>query len=104
MTGTGEQPPITERSLGKPGVPVSAPGDDATCHQAAARIRDQRSDWVVVWVARMGRFRAYPLFRAPSGTSATAQTAEDLTAQMDRIEQAARKPRGRSPHTGPAAP
>lgn len=83
--------------------PAAAPGpefpaDDESRHwQAAAEIRRQHPRWVTIWVARAGHYRAWPLFRAPRGTSLTAQAPEELTAQMDQIEQAAPPPRRRTP-------
>jgi len=73
------------------------PSDEACLH-AAAQIRRERPNWVVIWLARTGRFRAWPLFRAPRDTSVTAQTPGELTAQMDQIEQAARSRQARSRH------
>jgi hypothetical protein len=79
-----------------PGGSGVAADDDAARRRAAAQIRDQRPGWIVIWAAPAGRFRAWPLFRAPRGTSLTAQTPEEMSAQMDQVEQAAREPRGRS--------
>jgi hypothetical protein len=81
------------------GSPGTAADDDAP-RRAAAQIRDRRPGWVVIWAAPAGRFRAWPLFRAPPGTSLTAQTPEELTAQMDQVERAARRPGSRSRGTG----
>jgi hypothetical protein len=84
---------------GSTGDPGLAADDDAR-RRAAAQIRGQRPGWVVIWAAPASRFRAWPLFRAAPGTALTAQTPEELTAQMDQVEQAARRPGGRSPGTG----
>ena len=84
---------------GSPGDPGTVSDDDAR-RRAAAQIRRRRADWVVIWAAPAGRFRAWPLFRAPRGTSLTAQTPEQMSAQMDQVEQAARRPGGRSRGTG----
>ena len=73
----------------------SAAADDAGRRRAAARIRREHPGWVVIWAARAGRYSAYPLFRAPRGTVATAATPDELAAQMDQIQQAARSPRAR---------
>lgn len=74
-----------------------SPGDDESARwQAVADIRRDHPGWVTIWLGRIGRYRAWPLFRAPRGTSLTAQTPEDLTAQMNRVEQESRRPRGRS--------
>jgi hypothetical protein len=72
------------------------PAGDESHQQAAAQIRRQHPRWVTIWVPRARHYRAWPLFRAPRGTSLTAQAAEELTAQMDQIEQAAQRPPGRS--------
>jgi hypothetical protein len=58
--------------------------------QAAARLRRERPGWVIIWVSHKGCYRAWPLFRAPAGTTLSAQTPEDMAAQMDRTKQAAR--------------
>jgi hypothetical protein len=64
--------------------------DEAGHLRAAARIRREHPGWVVIWVARTGRYHAYPLFRAPRGTALAAATPDELAAQMDQIQQAAR--------------
>ena len=69
---------------------------DAEHVQAAARLRRQRPRRVIVWAAPMRRYTAAPLFPAPRGTRPTAQTPGELAAQMDQVEQAARRPRARS--------
>jgi hypothetical protein len=84
---------------GSPGGPDVAADDNAVRRQAAAQIRRQRPGWVVIWAAPAGRYRAWPLFRAPRGTSLTAQTPQEMTAQMDQVEQGARRPGGRSRST-----
>ena len=61
--------------------------DEAGHWRTAARIRRERPGWVVIWLASVGRSRAYPLLRAPRGTVLTAATPEELAAQMDRIQQ-----------------
>jgi hypothetical protein len=66
--------------------------DDATRWETVARIRGERSGWVVIWMASAGCYRAYPLFRAPRGTAVTAATPHELTAQMDQVQQAACRP------------
>jgi hypothetical protein len=68
--------------------------DDVAQHEAAAAaLRQERPGWVVIWLARKGEFRVRPLFRAPPDTVATGANTEELTAQMDEIEQAARSPK-----------
>jgi hypothetical protein len=83
------QPPETGDAL--------APDDEPAHRQAAAQLRRERPRWVVFWLGRTGQYRAWPLFRAPRGTSLTADTAEQMAAQMDEAEQAARRSRARSP-------
>jgi hypothetical protein len=75
---------------------VPAPDADAACRAAAARIRQEQSNWVVIWAAPMGRYRAWPLFRAPRDTCLTARTPRELVAQMDQAEEAVRSRRSRS--------
>ncbi len=77
-----------------PSETLHVPDDDAARWQAAKQVRSEHPQWVVIWIAGTGQFKAYPKFAAPRGTAPT-QTAEDLTAQMEQIEQAARKPRRR---------
>jgi hypothetical protein len=60
--------------------------DDADHWQTVARIRGERSGWVVIWMASAGCYRAYPLFRAPRVTAVTAATPDELTAQMDQVQ------------------
>ena len=76
--------------------------DDAACRQEAARIRQERPRWVVVWLSRERLFRAYPKFRAPRGTIASAARPEELAAQMDKAELAARRPAGKPRNTAPS--
>jgi hypothetical protein len=72
-------------------------GQDAQNVRAAARLRDQRPGWVVVWAAPLRRYSAAPLFRAPRGTHLRAATTDELAVLMDQVEQAARHPRARHP-------
>lgn len=87
-----------------PGSSDSVAGIDASdlpYWQTAAQIRQERPDWVVIWLARERRYRAYPKFRPPAGmTAANGNAREDLLADIDRIEAATHHPRGRStpPH------
>jgi hypothetical protein len=79
-----------------PGEAALSTDKEAACWQAAKKIREERPGWVVIWIARTGQFKAYPKFAAPRGTAPTAQTADQLIAQMEQVEQAARRQRGRS--------
>jgi hypothetical protein len=81
MTDTS-QGPVTAGS----GDPVD---DSESRRRAAAEIRRQHPGFVVIWAAGLGKFRAWPLIRAPRGTVLTAETPGDMAAQMERIEQAA---------------
>lgn len=82
-------------SSGDTGLATGA-DDDAAPKHAAAEIRRQRPGWVVIWVARTYRYNAWPLFR---GTALTAEKPDELTTQMDQIEQAIHslRPRSRRP-------
>jgi hypothetical protein len=73
-----------------PDRPRPAADDDTSHMQAAARLRRERPGWIIIWVPHKGCYRAWPLFRAPAGTTLSAQTPEDMAAQMDQTEQAAR--------------
>jgi hypothetical protein len=53
--------------------------------QAAAALRRERLDWVVIWVARKNQFQGRPLFPAPAGIVAAGATTGELAAEMDRI-------------------
>ena len=68
-------------------------GQDVENVRAAARLRDQRPAWTVVWAPPLRCFSASPLFRAPRGTHLRAPTIEELAVLMDRVEQAAGRPR-----------
>ena len=73
------------------------PDDDAVCWREAERLRCEHPGWVVVWLARIRRYRAYRL-SARRPITLTAQTPDDLTAQ---IRQAGQGTRGLA--AGPAA-
>jgi hypothetical protein len=100
----GKPPAVSGKPPAVSGSPPSADagdaGADAVRRQIAAGIHRDHPRWVTIWVARTGRYRAWPLFRAPPGTDLTATTPEDLTAQIREIEQASRDPRARSPRAG----
>jgi hypothetical protein len=88
---------MTDSSTGPVTVQPSADTqDDAACRQAAARIRAQRPKWVIIWLPDIARYRARPLFRAPRGTCLTAQTPEEMIAQMDEVEHTADSRHARS--------
>ena len=73
--------------------------DEAACRREAARIRQERPGWVVIWLPGERLFRAYPKFRAPRGTVASATQPGELVTQMEKAELAARRPAGRSRNT-----
>jgi len=83
--------------------PVPAAGErdrpDAARQREAARIRQERERWVVIWVPRESCYKAYPKFRAPRGTVVRAAQPQELMAQIDQVELAARKPAGGSKNT-----
>jgi hypothetical protein len=68
------------------GQPMPGNDTDAAQHAAAARVRDERSGWVVIWVARKSQFQARPDFPAPADTVVTGSTPEELTAGIDRFK------------------
>ena len=72
------------------------PDEEAARWQDAKQLRQQRPAWLVIWLARTGQFRAYPLFRARPGTALIAPTSSELAAQIDQAEHAAARPRARS--------
>jgi hypothetical protein len=88
MTDSNQIPPACERDP-----------HDTACQREAARIRQERAGWVVIWVPHESRYKAYPKFRAPRGTVASATQPGELMAQIDEIELAAGKPAGRSRKT-----
>jgi hypothetical protein len=79
-----------------PGLRDQDPDTDAENARAAARLRDQRTGWVVVWAPPLRCYSAAPLFRAPRGTHLRAATIDELAVLMDQVEQAARRPPARS--------
>ena len=78
--------------------PPSGDGD-ADRWREAGRLRREHAGWVVIWLARLGQYRAYPLVQARRGTALTASTPADLAALIRQAEQAARRtlPPGRTP-------
>jgi hypothetical protein len=67
-------------------------GDDADRWREAGRLRREHAGWVVIWLARLGQYRAYPLVHARRGTALTASTPAGLAALISQAEQAARRP------------
>ena len=68
--------------------------------QEAARIGQERPGWVVIWLSRERLFKAYPKFRAPRGTVASAMRPVELVVQMEEAELAARRATGGSRNKG----
>ncbi len=92
-------------------VPGGTAGPDRQARwQAAAQIRRDRPGWVVSWSDAAGQYRAWPLFRAPRGTIATAATPGEITAGSTRSSMPAAIPSSRRAEhdpprqPGPAAP
>jgi hypothetical protein len=83
--GTGGREPAPEPGHGATGPSTT----DAARQEAAAQIRRDHPDWVVIWSALSGEFPARPLFPAPRDTVATGTTPGQLTARMNAIRRAA---------------
>jgi hypothetical protein len=72
---------------------LGAPDDDAACWKEAARLRAEHRGWVVIWLSRDARFRAYRrLPGARHDTALSAVTASDMAAYIRQAEQAASRP------------
>jgi hypothetical protein len=71
------------------GGPVAAFGDDPDRWREVERLRNEHPDWVIIWLAATGEFRAYRLSEARPADGLTAITAAGLTEQISRA------PRGR---------
>lgn len=88
---------------GMDGVTQPPPPDDGDADRwrEAGRLRREHAGWVVIWLARLGQYRAYPLVQARRGTALTASTPTGLTALIRQAEQAARRtpPPGRAKAT-----
>ena len=63
--------------------------DDAACWREAARLRREHPGWIVLWLSRIGQYRAYKLTRGRRETTLTADTPAALAEQIRRAEQAA---------------
>lgn len=73
-------------STGEPG---AASGDDADRRLEVERLRNEHPDWVIIWLAATGQFRAHRLSEARRADGLTAATAGGLAEQISRT------PRGR---------
>jgi hypothetical protein len=70
---------------------------DLACWEKAIRIQVEHPRWVVVWLARLGHYRAYPFFRLRSGAKYVSSSKPDeLVALIDEAEQASKLPEGRA--------
>ena len=67
----------------QPGAESVRAGDDD-----AARLRHEYPQWVVIWICSIRRYRAYRLSRSRRDSALTAETPDDLAAQISRAEQA----------------
>jgi hypothetical protein len=62
--------------------------DDAACWQEAARLRQDHSGWVIIWLAPAREYRAYKRLRgARRDTALAAATPSALTAAITQAEQ-----------------
>jgi hypothetical protein len=63
--------------------------DDAAQWREAALLRQKHPAWVIIWLSRVGQYRAYRRFPgARRGTTLMAATPGDLAAQIVKAEQA----------------
>jgi len=72
------------------------PDQDEARWTEAKQLRRERPGWLIIWIARINRFHGYQLKDNRSGTNLSAPDIDDLAAQIDQAERAARWPRGRS--------
>ena len=74
---------------GQPGAEAErADDDEAACWRHAARLRREFPAWVVIWIASTRRYRAYRLSWSRRDNALTAETPDELAAQIVRAEQA----------------
>jgi hypothetical protein len=71
-------------------------GTDAQHWDQAKRLRHEHPGWIVIWLAHLGQYRAYPLVHARRGTALTATTPADLADQITNAQHAARAQPGNS--------
>jgi hypothetical protein len=80
------------------GWPVPAPGmlapeDDAARWSAAGRLRHEYPGWLVLWLARLGQFRAYRVSGRPRRpVTLTAADPAALAAQITAAEKVPGRP------------
>jgi hypothetical protein len=63
------------------------PGDDEVRWEEVARLRNEHPDWVIIWLAAAGQFRAYRLSEARRADGLIATTAAGLAERMSRAPQ-----------------
>jgi hypothetical protein len=66
------------------GKPEAAFGDDSERWREVERLRHEHPDWVIIWLAASGQFRAYRLSEARRADGLTAATAAGLAEQIGR--------------------
>jgi hypothetical protein len=64
------------------------PGGDADRWREAARVRGAHPGWIVLWLGRLGQFRAYPLVQELGRPVLTAPLADELARLLCQAEQA----------------
>jgi hypothetical protein len=67
--------------------PGAAADDEAACWQNAARLRREFPAWLVIWLASTRRYRAYRLSWSRRDSALTAETPDELAAQIAQAEQ-----------------
>jgi hypothetical protein len=63
------------------------PGGDADRWREAARVRGLHPGWIVLWLGRLGQFRAYPLVQELGRPVLTAPAADELAGLLCQAEQ-----------------
>jgi hypothetical protein len=76
--------------------PGPVPDDIATREQQAAQLRRDHPRWVVIWAERKNEYQARPL-TGGQGRIAVGTTPGELTAEIEKIGQAARPRRKDTP-------
>lgn len=64
---------------------VESPDDDAGRWREAEHLRTINPGWVVIWLARVRKFRAYRDSGSRRVDSLTAATADELATQIRRL-------------------
>jgi hypothetical protein len=88
---TSALPPVTGSG------PAGSDDDDAARWREAVRLRGEHPGWIVLWLAYLQQYRAYPLVQDRHRTIMTAAVPEDLATLIRQAEQASpRRPPLRS--------